>query len=201
MAVSQRLMVLSQSKQLHARYVPPRASPQWPVSSAAMNATCSPRVIDLAVSKKFHPLFIAPRPVQTAVPISARNVKPSPRILLLSVPVPRRISTKLQPGQKSKLYAIKPASVSSSTTYSRLEKLAVSKSLHPNFVPNLPSQRPITRAALTAVPSPRIEELSSPHPRRLMKNTFEPFKVNPSAQHAVASDRIVELAKPKKYQL
>lgn len=169
------------------------------MSTAALNAICSPRVTDLAESKKFHPLFIAPRPVQTEVPYSARNVIPSPRIILLSVPIPRKITTKLQEAKKKKLYDVESPYLSRSAVFPRLEKLAISKSLHPDFIPNLPSQRPITRAALNATSSPRIEELSSPHPRRLIKNTYEPFKVNSSAQHAVASDRIVELAKPKKY--
>ncbi|XP_036368684.1 testicular haploid expressed gene protein-like isoform X4 [Octopus sinensis] len=200
MAVSQRLMVLSQSKQLHSRYVPPRTSPQWPVSPAALNANCSPRLTDLAVSKKFHPLFIAPRPVQTDVPLSARNVKPSPRIILLAHPIPRKRTTKLLEGQKNKFYSAKPSPVSS-RTYPRLEKLAVSKSLHPNFVPNQQKQRTITRAALNAIASPRLVELSAPPSRKMIKNTFEPYKVNPSTQHVVASDRILELAKPKKYQL
>ncbi|XP_036368976.1 testicular haploid expressed gene protein-like [Octopus sinensis] len=178
-----------------------QSSPQWPVSPAALNANCSPRLTDLAVSKKFHPLFIAPRPVQTDVPLSARNVKPSPRIILLSEPLSRRINANVQEGQKTKFHATKPATFSSSATFARLEKLAVSKGLHPNFVPNLPSQRPVTRAALSAMPSPRLEELSSPLPRRLIKNTFEPFKVNPTTQRVVASDRIVELARPKKHLL
>uniref|UniRef100_A0A0L8HIP3 Testicular haploid expressed gene protein-like n=2 Tax=Octopus bimaculoides TaxID=37653 RepID=A0A0L8HIP3_OCTBM len=165
-----------------------------------MNANCSRRLTDLAVSKKFHPLFIAPRPVQTEVPLSARNVKPSPRIIVLALPVPRKITTKIQEGEKSNSHKVKQASVSS-RTYPRLEKLAVSKSLHPNFLPNQQKQRPITRAALTAIASPRLVELSAPPSRKMIKNTFEPFKVIPTTQHVVATDRILQLAKPKKYQL
>ncbi|CAI9740234.1 Hypothetical predicted protein [Octopus vulgaris] len=296
MAVSQRLMVLSQSKQLHSRYVPPRATPQWPVSTAALNAICSPRVVDLAVSKKQHPQFLEPKPVKTEVSLSARNAKPSPRIRVLAAPLPRKVTIKLEEFQKRKLYEVRQSAVSSSTSsarttsawqvaptalsancsprvvdlavskklhpnfeaarpvpaevplsartakpssriislsvpalrrknislpqvqkkklyatkqasvissesFPRMEKLAVSKGLHPSFVPNLPSQRRITKAALTAVPSPRIEKLSSPNPRRLIKNTDTPLKVDFSVQPAVASDRIVELARPKKYGL
>lgn len=118
--------------------------------------------------------------------------------MVLALPIPRKITSKLLEGEKSKLLKVKPGHVSKKTI-ARLEKLAVSKSLHPDFQPNQEKVPPVTKAALKAVASPRVVELSAPPSRKLIKDTFEPFKVNPSTQHVVASDRLVALSKPKKY--
>uniref|UniRef100_A0A0L8HIC7 Uncharacterized protein n=1 Tax=Octopus bimaculoides TaxID=37653 RepID=A0A0L8HIC7_OCTBM len=45
--------------------------------------------------------------------------------------------------------------------------------------------------------SQRLVELSTPLSRRMSKVTYNPFKVNPTTQHVVASERLTELAKPK----
>ncbi|XP_036368680.1 testicular haploid expressed gene protein-like isoform X1 [Octopus sinensis] len=200
MAVSQRLMVLSQSKQLHSRYVPPRATPQWPVSTAALNAICSPRVVDLAVSKKQHPQFLEPKPVKTEVSLSARNAKPSPRIRVLAAPlVPRHAECKLVEFQKSKLYEDKRISVSNCTTYTKQEMLAIRKSLHSRTSHQI--QQPVTKPHLNIKIPPRLVELSTPLSRKMIKDIYNPFQVIPTAKYAVASERLSELAKPKTHHL
>ncbi|XP_052832214.1 testicular haploid expressed gene protein isoform X2 [Octopus bimaculoides] len=201
MAVSQRLMVLSQSKQLHARYVPPRATAQWPVSTTALNANCSPRVINLAVSKKFHPNFVASRPVPIEVSLSARNAKPSPRLRVLAVPIVRHSVCKLVEFQKSKLYEDKKDSVSSSTNYSQLEILEIRKLPRSYNRMSQQIQQPFPKSTLNIKTPPRLVELSIPLSRKLIKDTYNPFKVNPTSQHAVASERLTELAKPKTHHL
>ncbi|XP_036368683.1 testicular haploid expressed gene protein-like isoform X3 [Octopus sinensis] len=199
MAVSQRLMVLSQSKQLHSRYVPPRATPQWPVSTAALNANCSPRVVDLAVSKKLHPNFEAARPVPAEVPLSARTARPTPRLRILAVPVPRHAECKLVEFQKSKLYEDKRISVSNCTTYTKQEMLAIRKSLHSRTSHQI--QQPVTKPHLNIKIPPRLVELSTPLSRKMIKDIYNPFQVIPTAKYAVASERLSELAKPKTHHL
>lgn len=162
------------------------------MSAATLNANCSSRVVDLAVSKKCHPDFLGPKPVQTEVPLSARTVIPTSRLLVLATPIPRKATTKFEEFQKRKLYELRQAYFCSSSTSSRMEKVATNKVMH--------STNPFHQCPVIWTAS-RMVELSIPPARRLIRDTAYTFTVSPATQHVVASERLKELAKPKTHHL
>lgn len=57
----------------------------------------------------------------------------------------------------------------------------------------------INKPTLTTKPSQRLIELSTPLPRKMSKDKYDPFKVRPTTQHVVGSERLTELEKPERH--
>eukprot|EP00106_Octopus_bimaculoides_P011724 XP_014779166.1 PREDICTED: testicular haploid expressed gene protein-like [Octopus bimaculoides] len=155
---------------------------------------CSSRVDFLSTPKKLHKDFQGPKSLPIKVSHAAKRAVASCRIAELSIPVARKVTPKFDRERPINFrHRRRISSVSS-----RLEKLALSKPLHPDFVPWQPAQRPISKAMLNVAPSQRLTELSKPIIRKTNHIIYNPFQVNPATQSVKPTERILNLAKPRK---
>ncbi|XP_018586412.1 sperm microtubule associated protein 2 [Scleropages formosus] len=193
-AMTPRLSQLAQGKRLHPSFQGIRPSPVWRVSAAALRASPSERVRHLAMprvpAEGWHP----DRPLLATVRKAVLTAVPTPHICQLSQPKklatlppqnahalpaggpqPARVSShisilaapkSLHPeyqADRPVLWSV-PTSARRAAPSERVRVLA-----QPKVTMALCEDRDpyrISRAALRAVASPRVEELSAPLPRK-----------------------------------
>ncbi|MFT7818811.1 testicular haploid expressed gene protein-like [Arapaima gigas] len=189
-----RLSQLAQGKRLHPSFQGSRPSPVWRVTAAALRASPSERVCHLAMPRVPAKAWQPDRPLLARVRRAVLTTVPSLRICQLSQP--KRLATLPPPNMHiPSVGGLQPTRVSSHISLLATPKSLHPEYrpdrpvLWPVMVSALrvmPSERVqtlaqpkqtmalcdkrdpyrISRAALQAVASPRIEELSIPLPRK-----------------------------------
>ncbi|KAF1374666.1 hypothetical protein PFLUV_G00231470 [Perca fluviatilis] len=179
---------LCRSKKFYAQVT---ISPVWEVSEWALKAVPSNRLCSLAQPRApavgWQPdrLLLAPlnRVAQTAVATS--------RICQLAQPKRRLVLEGSGPKSKPVPMTHIPCKASA-----HIELLASPKSDHPKFEGERSVCRPVSRAALNYVASPRLHELSSPKERKALFEGYDPYIVSRAARSASPSPRIQQLCLP-----
>ncbi|KAH9496399.1 hypothetical protein Btru_012509 [Bulinus truncatus] len=174
---------------------PDRPSPTWPVSESAKSASASPRITQLSAHRNPHSNYLFDRSPEWEVPRSALSSSSSPRL--------ERLAT---PKQKSNLnsyydlywgYSLPiPQNALRANCSSRVETLAASRDYPKEFLPARPVQWGVSREALQAIASIRLQQLSRPPPRVLTKDDYDPYRIPTSALRAQSTPRLDELALP-----
>ncbi|XP_055967164.1 sperm microtubule associated protein 2-like [Sorex fumeus] len=206
--LTRRLESLAEPKEVSYRYVPDRIqynfscgrdSVIWEIPSPALFAHPSKRIQKLAQPNKIKKNVQQERPMSDQVTKrSFRMSDPSPRLLRLSIAKeidpnyvpPRKIDARIS---TSTLRAIAtPRIIDLAHPRLKIEGLCFERSKL-----ELPV-RPISQAALQAIPSPRIQSLAKARP---LHEEFMPprdvyWPVSYAATHSKISPRIQELAHP-----
>lgn len=191
--------------------------PMRPISSAALSASASERLIALATPKKDfqldHPIKCN-RELYTyscgresmiwgAHPL-ASNANISTRVAQLAVPKAAAEGYKEQReayifscGRSSPIWYLSKAAKTAEERESTL-RLATPKKAHPQYQPERDVPWPVSEAAKQAESSTRVEQLARPKTRQDRLVREPTWRVSSASRRAVASARVQELAKPKK---
>nr|XP_023996318.1 testicular haploid expressed gene protein-like [Salvelinus alpinus] len=81
-------------------------------------------------------------------------------------------------------------------TSSRLQLLAIPKSVHPQYAQDRPVIWPVPGPVRKAVASERVQVLSRPNQRKALFQGYNPYTVTLAARSASASPRLQELCLP-----
>lgn len=90
---------------------------------------------------------------------------------------------------------VSPAAKTAQCT-SHVESLAEPKKYHPRFAGEKPVQWSVDESALKAIANLRLQQLSRPRSRTMIKDDYDPYKVPMAARRAHATPRIEELCLP-----
>lgn len=168
-----------------------RASPIWAIKKGRMKP--NNRLVQLSQPKQLHPDYQPCKSTETLVTSSARSAACSSRLDMLSEPKKR---TELPPRE----WKIGKSPLTVQTSSERIVRLSNPRGYAQGFMPdNFESWR-VSKAAIGAKPSDRVEELSKPMVREIASNLprADAFIVSMAAQKATCSERIVELSQPVK---
>nr|XP_022289887.1 testicular haploid expressed gene protein-like isoform X5 [Crassostrea virginica] len=176
-----------------------RPTPIWGVSEGAQRADAGPRLVSLSQHKEPHPRYLFDRTAYMTVNEGAKNATSTERLGMLSRPKDRRdrdkfgvISLETSWGQYN---PVSPAAKSAQCT-SHVESLAEPKKYHPRFAGEKPVQWSVDESALKAIANLRLQQLSRPRSRTMIKDDYDPYKVPMAARRAHATPRIEELCLP-----
>ncbi|CAL1530976.1 unnamed protein product [Lymnaea stagnalis] len=187
--------------------------PIWPINRAAISATPSPRVNELASPKKnFQSDARVSRPlwqyscgrssVLCNVDENALKATASARVdeLARHKTFPQHTSNRheymFSCGRSSPIWEVSPSTLKSGAS-PRVELLAVHKSYPPEFQPEKTLPWEVSEAAKRNKPTERIETLSSPKLKPEGPFRDPKWPVSEVALNSVASQRCMELARAK----
>ncbi|KAJ8378548.1 hypothetical protein AAFF_G00238530 [Aldrovandia affinis] len=186
-----RLLQLCDRTAWRASYQDNRRSPVWEVSSAALRASASQRVLSLAKPRLPCQGWQPDRPLLATLKASAAAAVPSSRVCRLARP--KRVELRPDPPIETRptLAALQPRELSA-----RIRLLASPKPSHPQYLLGRPISWPVLGAAREAVASERVESLARPKLRKALFEGYDPFVVSPTAGFGIATPRILELSQP-----
>ncbi|KAK0042135.1 testicular haploid expressed protein [Biomphalaria pfeifferi] len=191
---SPRVLELSRHKTADGWH-PDRPSASWPVSETAKSASASPRIIQLSGHRNPHRSYLFDRSPEWDIPRSALSSSSSPRLDRLATPKNRADSNSYYDpywGYRSPI----EANILKASCSPRVEALSAFKDYHKNFTPARPVQWTVSREALQAIASIRLQQLSRPPSRALTKDDFDPYRIPSGALRAQSTPRLDELALP-----
>lgn len=158
-----------------------------------------PRLVSLSQHKEPHPQYLFDRTAYMTVNEGAKKANPSERLDVLSKPRDRRdrdkfgvITLETSWGQYN---PVLPAAKTAQCT-PHVEALAEPKKYHPRFAGEKPVQWDVNESALKAIANLRLQQLSRPRSRTMIKDDYDPYRVTLAARRAHATPRIDELCVP-----
>lgn len=176
-----------------------RPTPIWGVSEGAQKVDAGPRLVSLSQHKEPHPQYLFDRTAYMTVNEGAKKANPSERLDVLSKPRDRRdrdkfgvITLETSWGQYN---PVLPAAKTAQCT-PHVEALAEPKKYHPRFAGEKPVQWDVNESALKAIANLRLQQLSRPRSRTMIKDDYDPYRVTLAARRAHATPRIDELCVP-----
>lgn len=181
-----------------------RPTPIWGVSEGAQKVDAGPRLVSLSQHKEPHPQYLFDRTAYMTMPLiqvneGAKKANPSERLDVLSKPRDRRdrdkfgvITLETSWGQYN---PVLPAAKTAQCT-PHVEALAEPKKYHPRFAGEKPVQWDVNESALKAIANLRLQQLSRPRSRTMIKDDYDPYRVTLAARRAHATPRIDELCVP-----
>lgn len=181
-----------------------RPTPIWGVSEGAQKVDAGPRLVSLSQHKEPHPQYLFDRTAYMTMPLiqvneGAKKANPSERLDVLSKPRDRRdrdkfgvITLETSWGQYN---PVLPAAKTAQCT-THVEALAEPKKYHPRFAGEKPVQWDVNESALKAIANLRLQQLSRPRSRTMIKDDYDPYRVTLAARRAHATPRIDELCVP-----
>lgn len=197
-ALTKRQEELVQHKTHHSAFIPDRFSPKWAVPLAAMHATPSKRICQLAKHKPFHPDWTAMRSYDTHIPHPALQSAASTRLEKLAQPktyepLPIKSDSEWDWGEWTSAI---PKEVKGHVASARLEQLAEARSCPEGYLDNRQIEWPVARTALQMQATTRLQQLARPKTRQALDQDYDPYKVSFAARMAVPSPRVEDLAVP-----
>ncbi|XP_048729370.1 testicular haploid expressed gene protein-like isoform X3 [Ostrea edulis] len=181
-----------------------RPTPMWGVSDGAKKADAGPRLMSLSQHKEPHPRYLFDRTAYMTMPLiqvneGATKASASERLDVLAKPRDRRdrdkfgfITLETSWGQYN---PVAPAAKTAHCT-PHVESLAEAKKYHPRFTGEKPVQWSVNESTLKAIANLRLQQLSRPRSRTLIKDDFDPYRVSMAARRAHATPRVEELCVP-----
>ncbi|XP_065843739.1 sperm microtubule associated protein 2-like isoform X2 [Oscarella lobularis] len=188
-----RQETLYYSKRLHPHYLENRPSPMWPVSSAALQGTCPQRIERLSQAKEGHPLYEPPKEVETVVSDRAKRAICSARVRTLAQP---KHTYQRDAETPSRNLGSSQSRRGDAEPSNRILLLSQHKRCHSSYEPCREVKWDVSRGAMSAMATDRIQKLS--RPREGGRDNYNPnaWTVSRAALTAHASPRIGELAAP-----
>ncbi|XP_075120360.1 sperm microtubule associated protein 2 [Leptodactylus fuscus] len=188
---------LAQPKTVNKMYKEDRPSPIWPVKPSALQTVPSPRLEKLAKAKSISQEWMEDQLAYTVVTEAAKKASASPRTIQLAKPkdhaaISMSSPPKSQP-EEGKGFFHSEKGVSPTA---RTQALAVPKTEHSQYQPDLTVLRHVPASALNAQASDRICQLARPKTRKAIFDGYDPYQISPAAKHADASPRVIELCIP-----
>jgi len=174
-------------------WMPHRPSPQWQVSRTAQSANPSTRVVQLSQHKTAVPKYLFDRDPQWDVIKSGSAV--SERVEQLAVPKKREEQfSNFDPYWGFNIGVSETAK--SAKASARLEALAEHKNYHKDFKNARTIQWDVSKEAIEAIASLRLQQLARPRSRTMIKDDYDPYKISAQAKKARATPRLDELCMP-----
>lgn len=188
-----RVTELARHRTVVGSWRPDRPTPVWPVSRTAMSAHPSGRLAELSKHKNPHTSYSFDRAPEWLVNHDLSNA--SARIDALAVPKRREEAhTNFDPFWGYRYPVSDPAMQARCSE--RLDSLAAHKGYHKEFKDERPIRWDVSKEALESIASLRLQQLSRPRSRTMIKDDYDPYKINPSAKKARATPRVEELCVP-----
>ncbi|KAL3891499.1 hypothetical protein ACJMK2_003760 [Sinanodonta woodiana] len=190
---SARVQELSRHRPPHSAWKGDRITPIWPVSDSAKNATPTERIIALCEQKKIYAFL--DRSPYTEVSLGARSATASSRLEMLAKPKIKEDRFGIKETQWGQYIPVPDTAMKARAT-ERIESLAQYKPYHKEFKNERPVQWPISESALKVLPTMRLQQLSRPRSRTMIKDDYDPYKVTFAARKARPTPRLEELCVP-----
>lgn len=197
-SLTRRQQELMRNRTHDSAYIPDRTSPMWLGTLAAMIATPSKRICQLAKPKPFHHEWVAMRSLDTRISLPALDAATSERLEKLARPkIYEPLPIKSDSDWDWEEWASPaPKEVKDYVPSARLEQLAEPKSCSAGFMDNRSVVWRVTKSALQTQATARLEELARPKTRRALDQDYDPYGVSLAARMAVPSPRVEQLAVP-----
>ncbi|KAJ8321872.1 hypothetical protein KUTeg_000343 [Tegillarca granosa] len=190
-----RVQELARHRNAVSTYKGDRPTPIWGVKRSALSVEATPRIQELGRHKDAHPEYKMDRSAYTTVGHASRSTQPTPRLESLAQPKVREDRHGVVETQWGQYFPVSNAAKKAQPS-ERLEQLAESKKYHSHYRGEKPIQWPVSSSALTAMASLRLQQLSRPSSRTLIKDDYDPYKVSLPAKRARATPRLEELCVP-----
>lgn len=195
---TERQATLAVPKRAHSAYASDRPSPIWPVSKSALQATPTPRCLELSLHKPLPPVYQPCKEVMTTIPPSALRVTPSPRLLQLSAhktfPLsPIKPNSEWDWGEWSSEVS---SAAKTAEPSARVLQLAASKAPPAQYRSCREVRWPVSEAARSYVASESLQKLSRPRSRSEGDYNPSAYNISRGALVAQPSPRITQLATP-----
>ncbi|KAK6167616.1 hypothetical protein SNE40_021598 [Patella caerulea] len=193
--VSDRVAELSKNRDPNPNYQFDKPTPIWEVKPGALRATASARVTTLAQHRDAHQNHQMERSPYTDITDGAKKAKLSQRVEDLAIPksrVDRYDVNETQWGQRQPVSDAAKKAVASE----RVEALAEAKPYHSNFQHAKPIMWEVSDLAIKALASLRLQQLSRPRSRTMIKDDYDPYEVSRGARRARPTPRVEELSVP-----
>lgn len=169
--------------------------PISPVSQSALKARCTPRLGQLGQPKSIHSDYFYDRTAYMMVTRGAQSAEPTERLVQLSQPLPRKQIEEYREIHWGQTFPVSDLSKKALAT-GRVEQLAEAKGYHKSFRDEKPVQWNVPDGALKATANVRLQQLSRPRSRTMIRDDFDPYKVSYAARRVHATPRVEELCVP-----
>ncbi|KAL8623686.1 hypothetical protein ACOMHN_004751 [Nucella lapillus] len=192
---SARVQQLAQHRDPVSQWRGDRMTPMWPVSQSAQHATSSERLVTLAQHRDANPQHRLERSPYMAPTPAACSATSTHRLEQLATPKNRTDPFETRQNQWGQYYPVPLPALSAKAT-ERIDQLAEPKKDPKEFHGEKPVQWPVSEQALKSLASLRLQQLSRPHSRTMIRDDFDPYKVSPAARKTRPTPRLEELAMP-----
>ncbi|ESP02661.1 hypothetical protein LOTGIDRAFT_237889 [Lottia gigantea] len=192
--ITGRVEELSKSKDVNKEYVYHRPTPIWEVKPGALKATASGRVEQLSLHKTYNRHQME-RPPHTTVTEAAKSANITDRLENLAKPKNRIDRFEVNEKEWGETQPVSEAAKKARIT-ERVESLAEPKQPHSQFQPAKPIMWEVSDLAIKALASLRLQQLSRPRSRTMIKDDYDPYVVSRAARKAKATGRVEELSEP-----
>ena len=160
-----------------------------------MQVGTSERILTLSRHKTVHMDHKLERSPYMEVQRNALWATPTQRIEQLAIPKPRQDRFGVYETEWGQYDPVSVAAMKASHT-ERIENLAIAKGYHKQFQGERPIQWEVTNPALNAIATLRLQQLSRPRSRTMIKDDYDPYKVSQAARRARCTPRLEELCVP-----
>ncbi|XP_076457117.1 sperm microtubule associated protein 2-like [Babylonia areolata] len=189
-----RVQELAQHRDPDRQWRGDRLTAIWPVSKSAQQASASERLSYLAQPREFPHYLMERSPYMTATP-AARSASASHRLEQLAEPKDRTDPFETYQKAWGQYFPVPSPALHARTT-ERVDQLAEPKKYPKEFQGEKPVQWPVSEQALKSLASLRLQQLSRPRSRTMIRDDYDPYKVSPAARKTRPTPRLEELSAP-----
>lgn len=190
-----RVIDLAQHRDPNKQWRGDRPTPEWTVSQGAKQAAASERLTTLGRHREVNPNHLMERSPYMYASIPAQSATASSRVEQLAVPKDRKDKFEVEEKEWGQFFHVSDPAMKYKAT-ERIEQLSESKKYNKDFKGEKPVQWPVSEQALKALASLRLQQLSRPRSRTMIRDEFDPYKVSPAARKTRPTPRLEELSVP-----